>query len=93
MLKLTLALIALNEEKDLPSCLDSVQGLVSEITLVDSGSTDGTNALATARGAQVRQRAFTNYAEQKNAAVGMSSNDWVLHLDPDEQLTPELRMK
>jgi len=90
-LPLTLALIAHDEEKDLPACLDSVSGLVSEIVLVDSGSTDATMAIASQRGARVKERPFTNFADQKNAAVEMSSNDWVLHLDPDEQLTPELK--
>ncbi|HOX22466.1 MAG TPA: glycosyltransferase family 2 protein [Elusimicrobiales bacterium] len=91
MTGLTLALIALNEEKDLPSCLDSVQGLAAEIALIDSGSSDGTVAIASARGAKIAKRVFTNYAEQKNAALALAGNDWVLHLDPDEQLTPELK--
>ena len=88
---LTLALIAHNEAKDLPSCLASVKGLATEIALVDSGSTDATIAIAQEHGAKIKERAFTDYADQKNAALSLSSNDWVLHLDPDEQLTPELK--
>ncbi|NLO90441.1 MAG: glycosyltransferase family 2 protein [Elusimicrobia bacterium] len=91
MIPLTLSLIARNEEQDLPCCLDSVQGLVSEITLVDNNSCDATAAVAARYGAKIMKSDFSNYADQKNKALSMSSNDWVLHLDPDESLTPELK--
>ncbi|MFA6584739.1 MAG: glycosyltransferase family 2 protein [Elusimicrobiaceae bacterium] len=91
MYPITLAMIARNEEHDLPSCAESVKGLISEIVLVDSFSTDGTVAAAQKLGAKVASHEFTGYAEQKNRALDMASNDWILHLDPDETLSPELR--
>ncbi|MFA5162667.1 MAG: glycosyltransferase family 2 protein [Elusimicrobiales bacterium] len=91
MEKITLALIAHNEEKDLPRCLDSVKGLVSGIALVDSMSSDRTGEIAAAAGARVLRREFDGYASQKNAALDLASNDWILQLDPDETLSPELK--
>lgn len=88
---LTLAMIARNEAHDLPSCAESVKGLVSEIVLVDSGSTDNTPEVAKGLGAKVSFHDFDGYASQKNRALAMASNDWVLHLDPDERLSPELK--
>ncbi|MDD2772320.1 MAG: glycosyltransferase family 2 protein [Elusimicrobiales bacterium] len=91
MPEISLALIARNEAHDLPACLESVKGLVSEIVLVDNMSSDDTARVAESLGARVQAREFDSYASQKNHALGMASNDWVLHLDPDETLTPELK--
>jgi glycosyltransferase involved in cell wall biosynthesis len=88
---ISLVLIARNEEKDLPACLKSAKGLVSEIVVADSMSTDDTGMIARSFGARVERRRFDSYAGQKNFALGLATNDWALHLDPDETLTPELK--
>ena len=91
MNRLTVTIITLNEEKNLPRALDSVAGIADEIVVVDSGSTDGTRELARQHGAHVFERAFTDYSGQKNFAAAQASHDWILSLDADEELSPELR--
>jgi glycosyltransferase involved in cell wall biosynthesis len=88
---LTAILIAYNEELDLPRALDSLQGVADEIILVDSGSTDRTCEIARGAGAQVHARKLDSLAEQKNYAASFASNYWVLSIDCDEELSPELR--
>jgi glycosyltransferase involved in cell wall biosynthesis len=91
MNKLSVCVIALNEEEDLPRLLNSVRGVADEIVVVDSGSTDRTVAVAERAGALVSMRPFTNYGEQKNFAAAQARNDWILLLDADEALSDELR--
>jgi len=87
---LSAILIARNEEADLPRALQSLKGVADEIVLVDSGSTDRTVEIARAAGARVFERPFVSFADQKNFAAAQATNDWVLSLDCDEMLTPEL---
>lgn len=82
-------LITLNEERNLPDCFASLQW-VDEIIVLDSHSTDRTEALARAAGAKVFQRVFTDYAEQKNEAISHASHPWVLMVDADERISPAL---
>ena len=89
MTSLSVAIITLNEERNLDRCLASVRW-ADEIIVVDSGSTDGTVAIAQRYGVHVSTRPFTNYSEQKNAALGLASCDWVLSLDADEEVSPDL---
>jgi glycosyltransferase involved in cell wall biosynthesis len=88
---LTAILIAYNEELDLPRALASLKGVADEIVLVDSGSTDRTCEIARQAGARVYSRKLDSLAEQKNYAASFASNDWVLSIDCDEELSPELR--
>jgi glycosyltransferase involved in cell wall biosynthesis len=88
---LCVCLITLNEEENLPRALNSVQGIADEVVVVDCGSTDRTAEIARERGAKVVIRPWTNFAEQKNAAAGAASHEWILSLDADEELSPELR--
>jgi glycosyltransferase involved in cell wall biosynthesis len=84
-------ILTLNEERALPACLDSLKGL-DDIVVLDSGSTDGTAALAAAAGARVFTRPFDTFAGQRNhaqRAIGFR-HPWVFHLDADERMTPEL---
>jgi glycosyltransferase involved in cell wall biosynthesis len=85
-------ILTLNEEKNLGSCLASLEGLDCEIFIVDSGSTDSTVEIARAHGARVIAHQFENYGAQRNWAQENLplSAEWVLHLDADERLTPEL---
>jgi glycosyltransferase involved in cell wall biosynthesis len=87
---LSAVIIARNECQRLPACLDSV-AFASERLVVDSGSTDGTQALARRRGARVVEQAFLGFGPQKQFAVDQARHDWVLCLDADERVTGELR--
>ena len=89
--KISATIITLNEEGRLDRCLESIEGVVDEIIVVDSGSTDRTLAIAAAQGATVLTRAWTNYSEQKNYAASQASCDWILSLDADECLSDELK--
>lgn len=82
-----------NEEINLPHTLQSVQGLANRIFVVDSGSTDRTVQIAGEFGAVVVQKAWEGYARQKNWALDNLpfESPWILILDADESLTPELR--
>lgn len=91
MNRLSICVITLNEAHDLPRLLKSVEAIAEEIVVVDSGSTDATAEVAQAAGARFVVRAWTNYAEQKNYAAAQASEDWVLLLDADEELSEELR--
>jgi len=84
-MKLSLAMIVKNEEAHLGHCLDSVRGLVDEIIVVDTGSTDATAALARERGAAVFPFAWTqDFSEARNESLARATGDWVLVLDADE---------
>jgi len=83
-------ILTLNEEQDLPGCLDSV-AWSDDIHVFDSNSTDRTVEIARARGATVTARTFDTYARQRNAAMQLPfRHPWVLVLDADERATPEL---
>ncbi len=85
-------ILTYNEERSLPDCLQSLKELGGEIFVVDSGSTDRTREIAEDYGAKVVEHAFVNYAAQRNWAQENLPirGGWVLHLDADERLTPEL---
>lgn len=88
--KLSVVLITLNAERALEACLASVP-FADEIVMVDSGSTDQTLALAEKYQARVVQQTFLGFGPQKQFAVEQANNDWVLCLDADERVSPELR--
>jgi len=89
---ISVVVLTLNEADNLARCLDSVRWC-DDILVLDSGSTDATVAIAQAAGARVLTRAFDTFASQRNFAMeeGALRNPWVLHLDADEVVTPELR--
>jgi glycosyltransferase involved in cell wall biosynthesis len=91
-MNLTVIILTCDEEKNLPDCLASLRGLQCPVFVVDSGSSDGTVAIARAVGAQVFEHRFEHYGQQRNWAQRdlPIRTDWVLHLDADERLTPEL---
>ena len=84
-------IITLNEEKKLKKCLDSLAGWIDEVVVVDSGSTDSTLAIARASGARVVENPWPGFGQQKNFAMSQCAHDWVLNVDADEVVTPELR--
>jgi glycosyltransferase involved in cell wall biosynthesis len=81
-----------NEERDLPGCLQSLQGFVSDVYVVDSGSTDRTADIAQRYGATILTHPFENYARQLNWALDNIPTDaeWTLRIDADERLEPRL---
>jgi glycosyltransferase involved in cell wall biosynthesis len=89
---LSVIILTLNEEANLPLALASLRGLDPEIFVVDSGSTDHTLAIARAGGCRVVEHPFENYAVQRNWAFDHLPirTPWTLCLDADERLTPEL---
>jgi glycosyltransferase involved in cell wall biosynthesis len=92
--KISVCLITLNEESNLPRTLESVMALVrdgqGEIIVVDSGSTDRTVEIAQSFGAQVFTEPWKGFAAQKNSAMEKVSGEWILQLDADEALEQEL---
>lgn len=88
---LSVAIITLNAASQLEACLQSA-AFAEEIVVVDSGSTDGTQALAERHGARVIQQHWLGFGPQKQFAVEAARHDWVLCLDADERVTPALQM-
>jgi hypothetical protein len=89
MARVSLCMIARDEEELLPGCLSSVEGAVDEIVLVDTGSRDRTVALAAAAGAKVLHRPWDDdFAAPRNLAAANATGDWLLQLDADERLAP-----
>lgn len=89
-LPLSVSIITLNEESNLPRCLASVRDLAAEIVVLDCGSTDGTADVARRFGADFHVQPWRGNVEQKNAALHLCTQPWVLCLDADEVLSPEL---
>ena len=93
-MKISIALITLNEEANLPRTLESVRPLVrdgqGEIIVIDSGSTDRTLEIARSFGAKVFTESWKGFAAQKNSALEKGVGEWMLQLDADEALEPEL---
>lgn len=89
-LPLSVAIIAFNEEEKLPRCLESLKDVAAEIVVVDDGSKDRTVEIAESFGARVIKKEWLGYIKQKNFAWEQCREPWVLSLDADEVLTPEL---
>jgi glycosyltransferase involved in cell wall biosynthesis len=91
MIKLSAVIITLNEEEKIKACLDSLLGIADEIVVVDSFSTDRTEALCRDHGVRFTQHAFEGYVEQVRYAVDQAAHPFVLSIDADEALSPALR--
>lgn len=92
MSTLSVVLATFNEEENLPKCLESVKDLADEIVIVDGSSTDKTVEVAKKFGAKVV--VTTNkpiFHINKQKAIDMATKDWILQLDADERVTPELK--
>lgn len=88
-LPISLVVITFNEERNISRCLAAAD-FCSELLVIDSGSTDRTAATAAALGAKVLVRPWTGYRDQKNFGSEQAGNEWVLCIDADEVVTPEL---
>ena len=90
---LSIFVLTYNSESDIETCLQSIAGWADELFIVDSFSTDKTIELAKKYTQNIHFHKFENFAAQRNWALENLPirNDWALHLDADESLTPELK--
>jgi tetratricopeptide (TPR) repeat protein len=87
---ISLCVIAKNEAHCIARMVESARGLVSEIIVIDTGSTDGTQEIATALGAIVSSYKWQDdFAEARNVSLSLATQPWILILDADEELSPE----
>ena len=90
-LPLAIVVLTFNEERHLRGCLASAVGFAERLLVIDSGSYDRTPEIARTSGAEVIDQPFHGFASQRNAALDLVDQPWVLFLDADERLTPALR--
>jgi glycosyltransferase involved in cell wall biosynthesis len=89
-MKITGVIITFNEERNIERCLVSLKKVCDEIIVLDSFSTDQTEAICHSHHVKFVQHAFDGHIQQKNRAMQLAETDWVLSLDADEALTEEL---
>ncbi|MDO8538936.1 MAG: glycosyltransferase family 2 protein [Opitutaceae bacterium] len=90
-LPLSAVIVAKNEAHNLPRCLASVRGWVSEIVVALNDTTDASESIASVAGAHVHHLAWRGFRDTKNAALDLATRPWVLPLDADEEVSAELR--
>jgi (heptosyl)LPS beta-1,4-glucosyltransferase len=90
MKKLSAVIITLNEEKNIERCILSLKAVADEIVVLDSHSSDGTKAICEKDGVKFHERAWEGYSASKNYANALATCDWILSIDADEALSPEL---
>ena len=90
-MKLSGVIITFNEARNIGRCLASLQAVCDEILVLDSFSTDDTAAICASFGVRFEQHPFEGHIQQKNEALLRATHPWVLSLDADEALTPELQ--
>ena len=91
MRPLSVVIITFNEERNIGHCLESVKAIADDIVVVDSFSTDRTEAIVKEHGARIIQHAFGGHIEQKNWAITQAAYPFILSLDADEALDDRLR--
>jgi len=91
MSRLSVAIIAFNEERNIERCLLSVQGVADEIVVIDSGSKDKTEEICKKYSVRFIFHPFEGHIQQKNYAIEQCSGDYILSLDSDEALSEELK--
>lgn len=88
---LSVAIITYNEEKNIRDCIESVLDLADEILVLDSHSLDRTKEIAcTYPNVRFEVHDFDGHVQQKNRAIEMTGGEWILSIDADERVTPEL---
>jgi glycosyltransferase involved in cell wall biosynthesis len=89
---LTVIILTFNEQENLPHALDSLSRLGADIWVIDSGSTDGTLAIAREAGCHILEHPFESHSAQINWAIDniQPRHEWIMRLDADEWITPEL---
>lgn len=91
MTKISAVIITFNEEENIERCLSSLQGIVDEIVVMDSFSTDATEKICNQLHAKFYQQPWKGYGPQKNDAIQKTSHDFILSIDADEELSKELQ--
>ena len=89
--KVSVYVIAYNDEPNMRACLESVAGWGDELIVVDSHSTDRTAAISREFTDKVHQLDFNGFGRLRNEAVALTTHEWVFSLDSDERMTPELK--
>lgn len=89
-LPLSVFIISRNEADRIGRTIEAVRGLSDDVVVIDSGSTDGTQAVVSGLGARVVERPFPGYGEQKRFGETLCRHDWMLNLDADEVVPPDL---
>ncbi|MCF8370859.1 MAG: glycosyltransferase family 2 protein [Bacteroidales bacterium] len=89
--KISLVIISKNEEKNIQRCLESVKGIVDEIIVIDSLSTDKTKEICEQYDVRFVQQEWLGYSATKNLGNRLASHDWILSLDADEAISGELK--
>ena len=91
--KISVLIITLNEAVHMKPLLDDLK-FADEVIIVDSFSTDGTKLIATSfENVKFIEHKFNNYTSQRNFAIDQAKNNWILFIDADERLTPELKLE
>ena len=90
MQKVSVTIITLNEETNIRACLESVKW-ADEILVSDSGSSDRTVEICKEYGAKVFNDVWLGFGKQKNLIASRARNNWILNIDADERVTPELK--
>jgi glycosyltransferase involved in cell wall biosynthesis len=89
--KLTVLIPCKDERRNIRACIESVQGIADEVLIADSGSTDGTlDIVRQIGGCRIIEREYVNSANFKNWAIPQARHEWILLVDADERVTPEL---
>ena len=91
--RIAVLVVARNEERNLAVCLESARFADERVVVVDASSEDATLEVARQQAEVVQVREFDNFANQRNAALGLASANWVLSIDADERITPELAIE
>lgn len=91
MEKITATIITHNEERNIRRCLESIKDVVDEIIVVDDFSTDDTENICKEFDVRFVKQKWLGFTEQKNLAISLSSNDWILSIDADEALSEKLK--
>jgi glycosyltransferase involved in cell wall biosynthesis len=91
MPQLSIVIITFNEEKNIERCILSVKDIADDIVVIDSFSTDGTEAVCKSLGVRFVKNPFAGHIEQKNFAITQAKFPHILSLDADEQLSAELK--
>lgn len=90
---LSVAIITFNEERNLERTLESIKSIADEIVIVDSGSTDRTEEIVSKYDGKFIPQNWLGYGDQRNVAIESCSEEWILNIDADEEISSELKSR